>query len=175
MAHYAVLDENNVVTLVHPGKDEGEDGIDWESYYGAKRTSYNTIGGVHYDATTREPSVDQSKAFRYNYAGEKFTFSDDPMWAAQGGAFIPPQPFPSWVINPATADWMPPTPRPLEGALWWWDEGSQSWVETEMPPPASSWTWDADAGMWTAPLPYPEDGLDYWWDEGAQAWVPIPE
>jgi hypothetical protein len=53
MAHYAFLDENNIVTEVIVGKDEGEDGIDWEAHYGAfrgqtcKRTSYNTHGGVH--------------------------------------------------------------------------------------------------------------------------------
>jgi hypothetical protein len=47
MGHYAYLDENNIVSQVIVGKDEGEDGIDWEQYYGAKRTSYNTQGGVH--------------------------------------------------------------------------------------------------------------------------------
>jgi hypothetical protein len=53
MAHYAFLDENNIVTEVIAGKDEGEDGIDWEKYYGefrgqkCKRTSYNTVGGFH--------------------------------------------------------------------------------------------------------------------------------
>jgi hypothetical protein len=53
MAHYAFLDENNIVTEVIVGKDEGEEGVDWEAHYGAfrgqtcKRTSYNTYGGVH--------------------------------------------------------------------------------------------------------------------------------
>ena len=53
MAHYAFLDENNVVTEVIVGKNEWADGIDWEIYYGnireqvCKRTYYNTIGGVH--------------------------------------------------------------------------------------------------------------------------------
>ena len=49
MAHYAFLDENNIVTEVIVGKNEGEEGVDWEQHYGAfrgqacKRTSYNTI------------------------------------------------------------------------------------------------------------------------------------
>ena len=46
MAHYAFLDENLTVTLVIVGKNEDEDGIDWEQFYGAVRTSYNTAGGV---------------------------------------------------------------------------------------------------------------------------------
>ena len=53
MAHYAFLDESNIVTEVIVGKNEGEEGIDWEVHYGnfrgqvCKRTSYNTSGGVH--------------------------------------------------------------------------------------------------------------------------------
>lgn len=117
MAHYAVLDENNRVIFVHPGKDEGEDGIDWEAYYGAKRTSYNTRFGQHPHGTP----------YRYNYAGEGYTFSDAPEWAAQGGAFIPPQPFPSWTLNPETALWDAPVPHPGDG-LWRWDEDTLAWV-----------------------------------------------
>jgi hypothetical protein len=66
MAHYAFLDENNIVTEVIVGKNEGEDGIDWQSQYSAirgqvcKRTSYNTHGGVHSGGGT---------PFRKNYAG----------------------------------------------------------------------------------------------------------
>ncbi len=120
MAHYAYLDANNVVTQVIVGKDEGEDGIDWEQYYGAKRTSYNTHGGVHVNGGT---------PFRYNYAGIGYTFSDAPEWAAQGGAFIPPQPYPSWVLNPATGLWDAPTPTPAEGGPWQWDEDALAWVE----------------------------------------------
>lgn len=120
MAHYAYLDENNIVTQVIVGKDEGEDGVDWEQYYGAVRTSYNTHGGQHANGGT---------PFRYNYAGVGFTFSDAPEWAAQGGAFISPQPFPSWVLNPDTALWDAPVPMPTEGGPWVWDEDSLSWVE----------------------------------------------
>ena len=120
MAHYAYLNENYIVTQVIVGKDEGEDGVDWEQYYGAKRTSYNTHGGVHVHGGT---------PFRYNYAGVGYTFSNAPAWAAQGGAFIPPQPFPSWVLNPDTALWDAPTPMPAEGGPWMWDEATLSWVE----------------------------------------------
>ena len=122
MAHYAYLDENSIVTQVIVGKDEGEDGVDWEQYYGAVRTSYNTHGGQHANGGT---------PFRYNYAGIGYTFSDAPEWAAQGGAFIPPQPFPSWVLNPETALWDAPVPMPSEGGPWAWDEGTLSWIEVQ--------------------------------------------
>lgn len=122
MAHYAYLDENNIVTQVIVGKDEGEDGVDWEQYYGAVRTSYNTYGGQHANGGT---------PFRYNYAGIGYTFSDAPEWAAQGGAFIPPQPYSSWVLNPDTALWDAPVPTPPDGGPWTWDEDTLSWVEVD--------------------------------------------
>ena len=120
MAHYAYLDESNIVTQVIVGKDEGEDGVDWEEYYGAVRTSYNTHGGQHANGGT---------PFRYNYAGIGYTFSAAPEWAAQGGAFIPPQPYPSWTLNPSTALWDAPVPMPAEGGPWTWDEDTLAWVE----------------------------------------------
>jgi hypothetical protein len=121
VAHYAYLDANNIVTQVIVGKDEGEDGVDWEQYYGAVRTSYNTHGGVHVNGGT---------PFRYNYAGIGFTFSDAPEWAAQGGAFIPPQPYPSWVLNPDAALWDAPVPYPTDGNTYRWDEDTLAWVQT---------------------------------------------
>jgi hypothetical protein len=124
VAHYAYLDAGNVVTQVIVGKDEGEGGVDWEDYYGAVRTSYNTHGGQHANGGT---------PFRYNYAGIGYTFNDAPEWAAQGGAFIPPQPFPSWVLNPDTALWDAPTPMPAEGGPYRWDEDTLAWVEIESP------------------------------------------
>lgn len=120
MAHYAYLGPDGVVTQVIVGKNEDEGDTDWEAYYGAVRTSYNTHGGQHANGGT---------PFRYNYAGIGYTFSDAPEWAAQGGAFIPPQPYPSWVLNPDTALWDAPVPMPTEGGPWRWDEESLSWVE----------------------------------------------
>lgn len=126
MAHYAYIDENNIVTQVIVGKDEGEDGVDWEQYYGALRASYNTRGGVHYDPATGEPSADQSKAYRFNYSGIGWSFYPD---FGPDGAFIPPQPFPSWTLNPDTALWDSPVPHPEDGRDWVWDEASLSWLE----------------------------------------------
>jgi hypothetical protein len=123
MAHYAFLDENNIVTLVIVGKNEGEDGIDWEDFYGAVRTSYNTSAGVYYNPETREPAHDQSKAFRKNYAGIGYTY--DPV----RDAFIPPKPFDSWILNEDTCCWDPPIAYPTDGNQYYWDENNLKWVE----------------------------------------------
>lgn len=127
MAHYAFLDENNVVTEVIVGKEEGN--FDWEVQYGSfrgqacKRTSYNTRGGVYYDPSTNEPSADQSKAFRKNYAGIGYTY--DPV----RDAFIPPKPFASWTLNEDTCLWDSPVPYPIDGKRYTWNEATTSWIE----------------------------------------------
>ena len=117
MAHYAVLDENNVVTQVTVGKNEDElfDGqlIDWEQYYCGKRTSYNTFGGVHQLGGT---------PFRKNYAGIGYIYDET------RDAFIPPQPFPSWTLNESTCLWDAPTPMPTDDQRYYWDESTISWV-----------------------------------------------
>ena len=122
MAHYAILDENNIVINVIVGKDENEDGVNWEEFYGAKRTSYNTIGNVHY--SNGVPSSDQSKAFRKNYASIGGTY--DPV----RDAFLYPKPFNSWILNEETCLWEPPIPKPQEtnNKTFVWDEATLNWV-----------------------------------------------
>lgn len=129
MAHYAFLDENYIVTEVITGKEEGN--FDWEQYYGnlrgqlCKRTSYNTSGGVHYDPATGLPSEDQSHSFRKNYAGIGFTYSPTL------DAFIPPQPYPSWLLDEDICFWYAPVPMPNDGRDYRWDESIQNWVPIE--------------------------------------------
>jgi len=122
MAHYAFLDSNNVVTEVIPGKNEGEDGIDWEQWYGdfrgqvCKRTSYNTQGNIHSLGGT---------PYRGNYAGIRYTYRTDI------DAFVPPQPFSSWTLN-SNFLWQPPTPMPTDGTMespYTWDEATTSWKQ----------------------------------------------
>lgn len=115
MAHYALLNEQNVVVRVITGKDEG--GTDWEQYYTnktglvCKRTSYNMFGGAHKKHGT---------PFRKNYAAIGHTYD------ATRDAFIPPQPFQSWTLNEQTCLWEPPVARP-DGALHRWNEEQQVW------------------------------------------------
>lgn len=134
MAHYAFLDSNNIVTEVIVGKNENEDGGDWEKKYSeirgqpCKRTSYNTFGGIHYNPETNRPSDDQSKAFRKNYAGIGFTYDK------LRDAFIPPKPFASWVFNESTCLWESPVSKPNdEGTgdppkIYEWDEITKTWM-----------------------------------------------
>ena len=121
MAHYALLDRNNIVVQVITGVDENEGVYDWELFYTqetrlqAKRTSYNTQGGVHTGGGT---------PFRKNYAGIGYSY--DP----QRDAFIPPKPYPSWQLNEDTCLWEAPSPMPTDG-LYSWDEETVSWVRIE--------------------------------------------
>ena len=133
MAHYAFIDENSAVTEVIVGRGENEtvDGVsDWGAHYGkfrgqvCLRTSYNTFGGVHY--TDGEPSEDQTKALRFNYAGIGHTYDAD------RDAFIPPQPYPSWVLDEATCLWVAPIAYPAEGDHVW-DEEAGDWVAVPEP------------------------------------------
>jgi hypothetical protein len=112
MAHYAFLDENNIVTEVITGIDESEliEGLDTETWYGnfrgqvCKRTSYN-------------------HNIRKQYAGIGYTY--DPI----ADVFVAPQPYLSWSLD-ANHDWQPPTPKPEEG-FWIWNEETLSWDELE--------------------------------------------
>jgi hypothetical protein len=112
MAHYAFLDENNIVTEVIVGIDENEliEGKDPETWYGdfrgqkCVRTSYN-------------------HKIRKQYAGIGFTY--DPI----SDVFIAPQTFPSWILD-SNHDWQPPKAKPDEG-FWIWNEEVGDWVEKE--------------------------------------------
>ena len=89
------------------------------------QTSYNTRGGVHYQANSNDPSDDQSKALRKNYAGIGYTYD------AQRDAFIPPKPFESWVLNETSCLWEAPTPYPNDGERYTWNESTTSWDQVE--------------------------------------------
>jgi len=136
MSHFAKLDESNIVIFVTVGRQE-DDGAEAEltartgdTY---KQTSYNTRGGVHYDPTTGEPSADQSKALRFNYAGIGYTYDE------QRDAFIPPKPYESWLLDEATCLWVAPVPMPedawteanTDGIRYVWDESVGEWVVSE--------------------------------------------
>jgi hypothetical protein len=87
------------------------------------QTSYNTKGGIHYDPTTGQPSADQSKALRKNYAGIGYRYDK------QRDAFYPPKPFPSWTLNETSCQWEAPVAMPTDGKTYNWNEDSGSWVE----------------------------------------------
>jgi hypothetical protein len=119
MAHFAKLDENNIVTFVTVGRQE-DDGKEADlcartgDVY--KQTSYNTHGGVHALGGT---------PLRKNYAGIGYTYD------AGRDAFIPPKPYASWLLNETTCLWDAPVAYPDDGKRYSWDEATTSWVEVE--------------------------------------------
>jgi hypothetical protein len=118
MAHYAFLDESNIVTEVITGIDETEtiDGLDTETWYGnfrqqvCKRTSYNSN-------------------IRKNYAGIGFAYD------SERDAFIPPKPYDSWLLDEETCRWNPPITYPDDGVKYFWNEADLAWelLPTEEP------------------------------------------
>lgn len=111
MAHYAFLDENNLVTGVVTGIDESEliEGLHPEIWYGnfkqqvCKRTSYN--GNI-----------------RKNFARVGYIYDE------ARDAFIPPKPYPSWILNEDTCQWEAPMPYPNDGVMYSWDKEANDWI-----------------------------------------------
>ena len=137
MAHYAFINNQNIVVQVIVGRDEDDlenlpEGFDsWESYYSelhnmkCLRTSYNTHHNKHfyYDSEGQEQPTDtQEKALRGNYAGEGFTY--DPV----NDVFIRPKPFESWILNEEIWDWEAPVPYPDDNQYYEWSDKAQNWV-----------------------------------------------
>jgi len=124
MAHYAFINENNIVTEVIVGKDEDdldtlpEGFANWEEWYGdfrgqtCKRTSYNTIANAH---------TGDGTAFRGNYAGIGFSYDE------VNDVFLAPQPYPSWVLNETTWTWEAPVAYPTDGEAYIWNENQGNW------------------------------------------------
>jgi len=117
MAHFAKV-ENGVVTQVIVIDQDTLNLGHWGDPSLWIQTSYNTQGGKHLLGGT---------PLRKNYAGIGFTYD------ANRDAFLPPRPFPSWVLDEATCLWGAPTPMPTDGKLYNWDEDSKSWVEFVIP------------------------------------------
>ena len=120
MAHFAKLDKNNIVIFVTVGRDEDkEDELTARTGDVYKQTSYNTFGGVHQLGGT---------PLRKNFAGLGYTYDETK------DAFIPPQTYPSWVLNETTCLWEAPLTEPNDG-VYMWDEdvyqadNTKGWVK----------------------------------------------
>jgi len=122
MGHFAKV-SNGIVTRVIVAEADFFNNFVDDSPGQWIQTSYNTRGGVHYQPNTNEPSEDQSKALRKNYAGIGYTYD------TAKDAFIPPQPFNSWTLNEDTCLWDSPVPYPTDGKLYKWNEEILNWEE----------------------------------------------
>jgi hypothetical protein len=119
MAHFAKLDQNNIVTdvnalhndeLIYNGVESETKGVafltNWSGgHFNWKQTSYNST-------------------IRKNYAGIGYTYD------AIRDAFIPPKPFASWLLNEESCQWIPPVAYPTDGKMYRWDELAIAWVES---------------------------------------------
>lgn len=116
MAHFAQINEDNIVTQVIVVSNDDCAGGDYpESDPVGAAFCTNLLGG-----TWKQTSYNNN--FRKRYAGIGYTFREDL------DAFVSPQPFPSWTLNETTADWEAPVPMPTVG-FWTWNESTQQWDE----------------------------------------------
>jgi hypothetical protein len=144
MAHFAKLNENNVVIDVNVVNNEDIQNLPFpESEVVGIEFLTNWSGGY-----TNWKQTSYNVNFRKNYAGIGSIY--DPV----KDAFILPQPYPSWVLNQDTCRWEAPTPRPTDGIAYRWDEETLSWQD-----------------VMSVPIPYPDDGGIYVWDIAKEEWV----
>ena len=124
MAHYAKVVDGIVKDVIVAEPEFFDTYVD-DSPGEWIQTSFNTIGGIHYDPITKEPSSDQSKALRKNFAGIGLTYS------REMDAFIPPKPFASWILNETTCLWEAPVAYPDADSdeRYEWNEENQTWDE----------------------------------------------
>jgi hypothetical protein len=114
MAHWAELDENNIVIRVTVGDNNdpnGDEGYQW---------LINNLGGT-WVKTSYNGNI------RKNFAGVGFSYD------AERDAFIAPKSLDSWVLNEETCQWEAPVAYPTDGKLYLWDEETLSWVEPVEP------------------------------------------
>ena len=124
MAHYAFINDNNIVTEVIVGIDEdAKDDLpsefdSWEAFYAdfrgqtCKRTSYNTSANAHSGEGT---------AYRGNYAGIGYTYD------TSNDVFIAPKPYASWTLDESTWTYEAPEAYPDDGKRYTWNESTRSW------------------------------------------------
>jgi hypothetical protein len=112
MSHFAKVINNIVQEVLVIEQDVIDTGLFGEpsSFI---QTSYNTHGGQH----------PEGRPLRKNYAGIGYTYD------TARDAFIPPQPYPSWLLNEETCLWDPPVPYPSDGEIYIWEEALQEWKQ----------------------------------------------
>ena len=120
MAHWARIDENNIVIEVIVTENRNDEGQGWvsENLQGTwLKTSYNTRFGKH---------LFGGEPFRKNFAQPGYSYN------SSLDAFIPPKDYPSWMLDEDSCNWMPPTPYPESEGTYEWNEDQQKWELTDL-------------------------------------------
>ena len=150
MAHFAKIDSNNKVETVIVAPDQA-----YVDSLGGRwiQTSYNTLAGVHYDPITGQPSADQSKALRKNFAGIGANYDES------RDAFIIDQPYPSWTLNEFSCIYEAPVAIPT---IWTYatDERDDEIFK--------STDWDEPNLRWIA---VKQDDTNVYWNPDTTSWV----
>ena len=117
MAHFAKLNENNVVVAIHVVDNSviTINGIESEE------AGINFLTGLHGHSLWKQTSY--NSLFRKNYAGIGYFYNESL------DAFIPEKPYDSWYLDESTCRWNPPFPHPNDGKVYFWDEPSNQWNE----------------------------------------------
>jgi hypothetical protein len=118
MGHFAKIEDGVVTQVIVVDNKDCADASGIEKEYIGAAFCERLFGG-----TWKQTSYNGT--IRKNYAGLGYTYN------ANIDAFVPPQPYASWLLNEETAQWEAPVPMPEEG-MWSWDEATTSWVEVEM-------------------------------------------
>ena len=116
MSHFAKVEDGIVTEVLVIEQDVIDTGLFGDPALFVQ-TSYNTRGGQH----------PEGRPLRKNFAGVGFTYD------VERDAFIPPQPFPSWLLNEETCLWNAPVPYPTDGKYYRWDEDTLAWAEIYTP------------------------------------------
>lgn len=121
MAHFAELDQDNIVLQVIVVGNDSINNLPFPESEPVGIAFCQSLLGPD----TRWAQTSYNANFRYNYAGIGYTFDPTP---SPNGAFIPPKPYPSWLLDTNTFRWQSPVPYPTDGGIYEWDEETQSWV-----------------------------------------------
>jgi len=166
MAHFAQLDENNLVVQTIVVSNEVINNLPFpESEPIGVEFCKSLYKGQ--DTVWKQTSYNSNFRWRYARPGGYYDATND--------GFLPPKAHASWVVDPVKKNWTAPVPYPSDGNVYQWDEPSLSWVPK--PKPYPSWVPDSTCTQWVppTPMPYPNMPPFYEWDESTLSWIEAPQ
>ena len=168
MAHFAQLDENNMViwvTYLDNSIITDENSVEQESL---------GIQYIHDTITDSENYTWKQCSYNNNFRGKYPAYRS--VYVESLDIFTYPKPFDSWIFNTNILEWQPPIPRPndiiTDSSITRhnWNEETLSWEPVIDEKPHSSWILMEESLLWIPPVEYPTDGKGYQWNEETQSW-----